>query len=57
MGNADSTHTEKVDEVMKQRRDLTISTKGDIDTFDFRVQTVIKDSIWYALQIRQYSRK
>ena len=41
MGNADSTHTEKVDEVMKQRRDLTISTKGDVDTFDFRVQTVV----------------
>ena len=41
MGNADSTHTEKVDEVLKARRDLTISTKGDIDSFDFRVQTVM----------------
>jgi hypothetical protein len=42
MGNADSTHTEKVDEVMRSHRKLTVSTKGDIDSFDFRVQTVTK---------------
>jgi hypothetical protein len=40
MGNADSTHTEKVDEVLRANRKLTVSTKGDVDSFDFRVQTV-----------------
>jgi hypothetical protein len=41
MGNADSTQMEKVNEVLKASKKLTLSTKGDIDSFDFRVQTVI----------------
>ena len=43
MGNADSTQMEKVNEVLKASKKLTLSTKGDIDSFDFRVQTVIAD--------------
>lgn len=45
MGNADSTQMEKVNEVLKASKKLTLSTKGDIDSFDFRVQTVIVE-LW-----------
>ena len=41
MGNAESTHGEKVNEVLKANKTLMVSHKGDVDTFDYRVQTVI----------------